>query len=243
MQFDPQEMARVAAASARRLDLYAGIHKALRAFLTDTLLTVGRTDATEPAELSAALEQLESLLVFCEHHVAHENTFMHPAIEARAPGRSAVVADDHEHHLAHIAQLRQAAEVVRRAEHDQRAALLQALYRRLALFVADNFVHMEQEEAAHNAALWAHYSDEELMAVHEALVGSIPPAEMMQVLRWMVPHLPPADRVGLMRDLQANAPAPAFQAALDTVQPHLSTREWQQLTRALGLPAVPGLAR
>ena len=33
----------------------------------------------------------------------------------------------------------------------------------LALFIADNFQHMHVEETAHNAVLWARYTDAELM--------------------------------------------------------------------------------
>lgn len=242
MLITPHEMAQVAAADTGRLDLYAPIHKALRAFMADTLLALGRTDAEDGAALAGTLERLEALLVFCEHHIEHENAFMHPAIEARAPGHSATVASEHRQHQAHIDWLRQAADRVRHTAPGQRAAPLQALYRQLALFVADNFVHMHQEETDHNAILWAHYSDAELAALHDTLVASIPPAEMLVVLRWMVPNLPPAERAALMGDLQAHAPAPAFEAALDAIRPHLRTPEWHALTRALGLPAVPGLA-
>jgi hypothetical protein len=45
MKIDTHEMRQVAAAQAPRMDLYAGIHKALRALMADTLLAVGRMDS------------------------------------------------------------------------------------------------------------------------------------------------------------------------------------------------------
>lgn len=241
MNIDLHERTHVAAADAQRLDLYAPIHKALRAYMSDTLLALGRADATDAQTVDAAIQQLDALLVFCEQHIVHEDTFMHPAIEARAPGHSATVAEDHTQHRVHIDELRQLARAVEASRGPRRSGLLLALYRQFALFMADNLVHMHREETAHNAALWAHYSDPELAAVHDALVSSIPPDEMMTVLRWMVPNLPQSERIALLRELQTQAPAPAFEAALQTVQPHLSTPNWHGLTRALGLPTVPGL--
>jgi hypothetical protein len=243
MQFDIQEMIQLAATQTPRLDMYVAIHKAIRALMCDTLLAVGRADPQDDTELAPALDKVDELLTFCEHHVFHENTFVHPAIEARAPGMSDAVTAEHDAHLAHINTLRLATLAVRRAPAAQRDAMTLALYRQLALFVADNFQHMHVEETAHNHALWQHYSDAELHATHQALVASIPPEEMMFTLRWMVPHMNAGERTMMMTDMQANAPAPAFAAAIDVVRPHLNASEWAKLARPLGLAPVPGLVR
>ena len=97
------------------------------------------------------------------------------------------------------------------------------------------------EETAHNAVLWARYTDAELVDIHNALVASIPPADMMFSLRWLVPSMNPTERAALLRDMQAHAPEPAFAAALDVVRPHLTPNDWAKLCRALELPPVPGL--
>ena len=112
----------------------------------------------------------------------------------------------------------------------------------LMAFIADNFRHMDVEETAHNALLWARYTDAELVTLHDRLVGSIAPAEMLLVMRWMVPFMNPVERMHVLGDMRAKAPPPAFQAVLDTVRPHLTTAEWGKLARALALPAAPGLA-
>ena len=88
---------------------------------------------------------------------------------------------------------------------------------------------MYVEETAHNAVLWARYTDAELIDIHNALVASIPPEEMMFAVRWMAPFLNPAERAAMLGDMRAQAPAPAFAAALEVVRPHLSEREWAKL--------------
>lgn len=242
MKIDTQEMRQVAAAQAPRMDLYAGIHKALRALMADTLLAVGRMDCEDELEMAQTTQRVVELLDFCFSHLSHENEFIHAAMEARAPGSSAAAAHDHEEHEQHIASLRKAVETLRASPAAGRAPRSRELYRALALFVAGNFEHMNAEETAHNAVLWARYTDAELMEIHGALLASIPTHEMMFALRWMVPFMNPAERAGMLADMQAHAPAPAFAAAIATVRPHLTQREWDKLARCLRIPVESGLA-
>ena len=241
MKIDPREVAELACAQhgAPRLDMYAGIHKALRAFMADTLLGLGRLDVDDDLELSQGGERVLQLLDFCRAHLQHENDFVHPAMEARAPGSSSGVASEHAGHESDIDALAASVAQLRACPPAARPAAAQALYRQLALFVAHNFEHMHTEETQHNQVLWAHYSDAELMALHNALVASIPAPDMALVLRWLVPFMAPAERLALLTDMRAHAPAPAFAAALDTVQPHLTGAEWHKLVRDLGMAAAP----
>lgn len=242
MNIHPQEMTQLAAAQpAPRLDLYAGIHKALRALMTDTLLAVGRMDTGDDLELAATTQRVRELLDLCASHLAHENQFIHAAMEARAPGASDLIAHEHEEHGQHIASLGGLVGALLSSPLAGRAGLALELYRQLALFIADNFQHMHVEETVHNAVLWSRYTDAELADLHGALVASIPPEEMMYTLRWLVPFMNPAERQAMMGEMQAHAPAPAFAAAMDRVRPHLSDAEWAKLTRGLGLAAAPGL--
>lgn len=242
MQITSQELARVAAAEAPRIDMYSGIHKALRAAMADTLLALGRMDADDAEELAQVTDRVLQLLGMCGSHLAHENAFVHAAIEARAPGASDAVAHEHEEHARQIVALSDQVASLRLAAPAQRPAAALSLYRALSLFVAENLQHMHVEETAHNSVLWARYTDAELTAIHDALLASIPPGEMMVAVRWLVPSMNPAERFHLLADIRAKAPAPVFQAILDTVQPHLTQREWAKLARALDIAPVPGLA-
>ncbi|MFL6661354.1 MAG: hemerythrin domain-containing protein [Rhizobacter sp.] len=218
-----------------RHNLYAPIHKALRLFMTDTLVRVGRLDVDDPAEMAATLGQVDALREIAASHLAHENDFVHPAIEARQPGTAERIAGEHVEHLQAIDALGEDLRQLRAADGPARPAAAMRLYRHLALFVADNFQHMHFEETVHNAALWAHYDDAELKALHDRLLASIPPAETMLVLRWMVPALSPAERAGLVGELMAVLPPPALQAVLRTVRPHLDDAGWGKLARAVGI--------
>jgi hypothetical protein len=240
MKIDSRELERLAAAQPR-LDLYGGIHKAVRACMADALLALGRADLDDDGALADASGRVIGLLDLCTGHLQHENDFVHRAIEERAAGASAAVERDHVEHGEHIAQLRAATQALQAAPAGARSALGQLLYRELSVFMAENLRHMHVEETAHNAVLWARYTDAELAAIHDALVASIPPQEMMAIARWLVPSLNPAERLALLADMRAKAPPEAFEAMLEGVRPHLQAHEWARLARELGRPVVPGL--
>ena len=73
MQIDPKELSHVAAAAtAPRFDMYSGIHKALRAFMADTLVAVGRMDFTDDLELAETTERVLVLAELLAGHVAQD---------------------------------------------------------------------------------------------------------------------------------------------------------------------------
>jgi hypothetical protein len=237
MNIDPREMRQVAAVSEPRVDLYVGIHKALRALMADNLLALGRMDCDDDLELAQVTQRLLQLLEICRSHLQHENDFVHAALEARAAGSSAQIAHEHEEHVQAIHALARQTTALLQCDPARRAEGTLALYRALSVFIAHNFEHMHVEETAHNAVLWARYTDAELEQIHGALVASIPPEEMMFIVRWMVPYMNPRERIVMLSDMRAHAPAPAFAAVLDVVRPHLTEREWAKLGAGLGLPA------
>ncbi|MBP8138650.1 MAG: hemerythrin domain-containing protein [Alicycliphilus sp.] len=236
MQCNPQELTALAQAEAApRMDMYASIHKALRAYMSDTLIGMGRLDTEDDLELAQACMRVRQLLDFCRSHLQHENGFVHPAMERHAPGSAAAIAQEHAGHEQAIAGLAETTAALLTCPRARRAPVAHALYQQLALFVAHNFEHMHVEETVHNAVLWAHYSDADLAAIEGALVASIPPDEMQVVLRWMLPHMAPAERAAMLDGMRSHAPAPVFEGALQIVRPHLSDVEWAKLARALGL--------
>jgi len=216
--------------SSPRHDLYAFIHKGLRAFMAHTLVRVGRLDPHDADDVAEAAEEVRALLDICDLHLHHENRFVHRAMEARRPGSSAEIADEHQDHEEAIGGLRT---LLQRVPGSDEGA--HALYHALAAFVAHNLEHMEKEETVHNAVLWACYSDEEILAIENELRASIAPQEMHLALRWMLPHMNPAERAAMLRGMRQAAPAEAFEGVLGLVRPLLGGRDWRKLSAALAL--------
>src|SRR5690606_232594 len=213
-----------------RFDMYMQIHKGLRTAMAETLLAVGRMDWLEREERDATLGRLAGLLALCRSHLEHENQFVHTAIERRLPGAAGQTEADHLEHVAAIDQLRRRIDALRQAAGDAAGAAALTLYRELAVFVAENFLHMQVEESRNNASLWSAYTDEELVEIHDALVASIPAEEMSYLLGLMLPALAPVERTQMMLGMKAGMPAEAFSGVLEVVRQVLSDRDWAKLS-------------
>lgn len=220
-------------AAPPRHDIYAFIHKGLRAALTDALLAVGRLDSGDPVEVSQAVAGVRDLLEFCRDHLETENAFVHTAMEARRPGSTRRIGAEHVEHAAAIAALQGQVEALARSPAASRGAIAARLYRDLARFVGDNFVHMYVEEVEHNRVLWAIYSDTELCALESEIKAHLPPAAMLRALRWMLPAMTPAERGGMLRAMREGAPAPVFGGVLSLARDHVDERGWRKLEAAL----------
>src|SRR5512139_1463744 len=110
--------------NAPRYDIYAFIHKGLRAFMAHTLLRVGRLDPHDDAEVAEVSAEVNALLDICRGHVHHENDVIHTAMEARQPGSSQHTAGEHVEHERAIEAMRSLAQRLRGSDD-----ATQALYR------------------------------------------------------------------------------------------------------------------
>ena len=221
-----------------RYELYRPIHKALRAFMCDTLSVVGRMDTNDEHDVSAALEQVRTLLSVLTIHLEDENRFVHAAMEARRPGSAAHTSRDHVEHECALGEFKRMTDDIEQAAGAQRAALALNLYARLALFVAENLEHMHVEERDNMAVLWAEYSDEELAHIEHAIVASVPPAMMGVAARWFMAGLNHAERVGWFQGMRRGAPPVVFEGMLAIARGNLTARDWAKLASALALPAA-----
>jgi iron-sulfur cluster repair protein YtfE (RIC family) len=225
-------------AATDRYNIYVMIHKGLRAWMSDVLTTVGRMDPRDAADVSIGLDAVRGLLAGCESHLVHEDTYLHPAIEARCHGGASATVRDHDHHRRSLIELEAAVQAVERTVGADRDGAAQRLYRQLALFIAENFEHMHREETENHAVLVAHYTEAEIFALEQTIVGSLTPEQKMATMRWMVPSTAPHERALLLSGMRLNAPRPAFEAVLGLVRPLLSARELAKLDTAIG-PTAP----
>lgn len=224
---------RVSGTSADRYDSYLFIHKALRALMADTLVRLGSMDPTDDADTHAVLEQVRQAIALGECHLEKEENFVHPAMEARAPGSTRRASFDHASHTAAFAKILAACREVETSQGAVRAGRALCLYRRFALLVAEDFVHMNAEETENNAVLWATHTDEEIHALAARLVASIAPETLSKYLRWMLTANAPRDRVNILSGIQERMPRPGFSRLLEAVLPNLRDADRTKLLAAL----------
>jgi hypothetical protein len=213
-----------------RYNFYYVIHKALRFGHCRMLAAIGSNDFTNEPATRVLLDELRGLIVLGRSHLEGENREIHAALEARLPGASAHAADDHGHHEQSFAELESLIRAVEVALPERRPLAGRALYRRYALFAADDMEHMHEEETDLLMALHRAFTDEELHAIEGRIVSAIPPAKMMAYGRLMMPALSHPERVALLTKMQGGMPAAAFQALLaESVKPSLPAEDYSAI--------------
>jgi len=222
-----------ASAQPARYNIYNVIHKALRAFMADTLLKVGRMDVTDDGERSETIAQLRALLALCTSHLQHENGFVHPALEQARRGGAALTTADHEHHQLAIAGLQGEAARFEAAAAERRPLLAKTLYLSLSAFVAGNFTHMITEEVGNHATLIEAFDEAEVLALEQRLVASLSAEEKFAAMSWMIPHINASERAFLLGGMKRHAPREVFEAVLGLARDSLSQRDFYKLERAL----------
>jgi hypothetical protein len=221
-----------------RHDVYGLIHKGLRSFMLDTLARLGRADVSAVNSFSAVVAQTRTLLGVMHEHLRHENTFLHPALEARSPGSASATAMDHAEHEQAFVELDSLLRSVEQAFSAGSAAELEALFKQLYLslssFVAENLAHMYREETETTQLLWQLYSDDELREIEGRIVASESPQELALTLRWMLPSVTPRERLGLLGGARQGLPPEAFQGVMRLAEEVLDPVDYRQLAGALG---------
>jgi hypothetical protein len=206
--------------------------------MSNALLGVGGLDTQDDGEIRRVLADVRELTKLSRSHLRHENEHMHPALETRAPGSSAVTTEDHAHHEASIDDIDSLASALEMSSRAARDELQRRLYDALGIFVGENLEHMHVEETDNMSVLWATYTDMELHEIEQRLIAAVPSEEMAIFLRWMIAASSPAERAGMLSDMRANAPPFVFQGAYQIAERALSRRDFEKLSNALGVAAA-----
>ena len=226
----------ITTAQSGRFAIYTGVHKGLRQSLSNTLVTVGRTDANDAESVAAAVSSVRALLDLCKGHLHGENQYIHTAMEARRPGSTRGTASEHVNHEGSFETLSADVLAVERSTGRDRETALGVLYHRLGFFVAANLEHMFEEETYNQAVLWDAYSDEELRGIQSAIVAAHSPEEVSNMLRTMLPALSPAERVGFLAGARQAMPPEAFKNLLEFTVSLLDEVNAGKLRAALEAP-------
>lgn len=245
---DPQKPntpsgAPMTAPAERHHALQGAVHKALRAWIFDTLLRVGRVDVADAADLACTLDQVELLLAQLSNRSRLAGGLIEAsAIAAGRPDGTRGAANADAEHLQSIAALQDEVMTLREAPPQERAARTQRLYRHLARFAARELEQMHVQESAKSDAACALSGDTPLEALHDGSSARLESTLASGMAGWMACALSPQELAGLLGKLQRKAPPEAVRVVLVAVRRNLDGARWSRLARALGLPPVPGRA-
>lgn len=215
-----------------RYNIYTLIHKGLRASMCQNLADLGRLDDSDTDAVNAQLDVTENLLHFCQGHLQHENEFIH-AVICELSASPLKTADDHLEHEREIHSLLEQIAQTKALVAQERAAALQHLYAEFSLFVAENFTHMRVEETHNAELLWEYFSDHEIHAIEQRIVGSLTPEDNLRALLMMLPNIRHSERIQLLSGFRQAVPIDVFLMTLGLLKPLLNTKDWLKLNRDL----------
>jgi hypothetical protein len=217
------------------VDLYRDIHKAIRTELFAVTTEAGRLDPSQGIARAALATQVRDVVAFLVAHAEHEDRAIQPTLESRLPDLAERVEVDHLTLEARMDDLVAMAEESAALTVPDAGARMHRLYLELASFTSDYLAHQDVEERVIMPALEAAVGVEEVVLIHQAIVGSIPPDEMARSLSLMLPAMNVDDRVEMLGGMRAGAPAEVFDGVWSLARSVLDPTDVTALARRLDL--------
>jgi hypothetical protein len=226
--------AETAALEAVEVDIYRDVHKGIRSELFAVTLDAGRVDPHDDEAVGAVAGRWGSLVKLLVEHARHEEDFVQPVVEQFAPLYAAEILESHARLEGQMAQLELLADRAGEACAAQRRLFTHRLYLGLASFTAAYLEHQEFEEFEVMVMLSQHVSAEDLRAIDDAIVASIPPEMMAQSLPIMVASMNIEDQSELFGAARMSAPPEVFAGMMGLAGSVLEPARFDALTRRLG---------
>ena len=111
------------------------------------------------------------------------------------------------------------------------------LYLELADFTGTYLLHQDVEERIVLPALRTAIGPREILAIHGAIIASIPPDQMARSLAFMLPAMNIDGRAELLAGMRAGAPPQVFEGVWGLAASVLTPADHAALAVRLGLPS------
>jgi hypothetical protein len=216
-------------------DMYRDIHKGIRGELFRVTTLAGNLDPGERCSRERLAEDVRGLFSLLVKHAEHEDEFVQGHIEVHAPFFAEVVAADHVRLEAQMVDIQGRVERAAAAPPAEQRGRVHHAYLELASFTSSYLEHQDFEERKVMPALAAVMGVDEIIAIDQAIVASIPPDLMAWSLGFMLPAMNIDDRAELLGGMQAGAPPEVFAGVWALAGSMLTPADYQALGRRLGI--------
>lgn len=215
-------------------DFYRQIHKGIRQAMFHATLRAGSLDIGDVDAVDSFLAAQRSLLALLHTHHHHEDVFVQPLLEQHASVLAVEIAAQHGDVEDAMARLEQRGRRLATIGRPGRAGAALNLYLDLSRLASVYLAHQLVEETKVMPALRAAVPTDELVAVEMAIRGSLPPEEMAEVMTYMLPAMDVEERAEMLGGM-AMAPPEIFAIFRAAAQSALSTADWAQVARRIGI--------
>lgn len=182
-------------------------HKYVSAALNDVERLIAKADFRQLQEVTSVNEAFQELKEMLQGHAQYENERLHLLLKNRHSIAHAHAEEDHAHQDAQLIEIQELIDSIFQAASDQeKVSMGYKLYLTYRKFVADNLIHLHEEETMILPELQRLYTDEELRQVEAQTYAAMTPEEMVGMMQVLFPHMNPTDRRAFLSDIQALEP-------------------------------------
>ena len=216
-------------------DLYRDIHKGIRAELFALTGAAGRVDPADCGARADLAQHVSTVVDWLVMHAEHEDAHMQPTLERVAPDLAPRVTGDHAALEARMVDVRALAFESVDAPAFELRGRIHTLYLELASFTSDYLAHQDLEEREVMPILDRKLAFEELLVIHQSIIGSIPPPELAKGLARMLPAMNIDDRTELLGGMRMSAPPEVFSGVWSLAGSVLEPSDLRDLAQRLGV--------
>ncbi|KIL38174.1 hypothetical protein SD70_27990 [Gordoniibacillus kamchatkensis] len=218
-----------------RFDLYAPVHKGIRAALSGLCYQAGSVDSMDDERVNAFVEEFKRVIVILHAHSRDEDTHINESYEKYAPE---TLRELEEEHTGLEQKLEELVELVNQLESGkqnpgQQEKIWYQIGKDLNRFTAEYFMHLQREEGPGMKALWEHLTDDQLKVISMNIRSSIPPQAMMIFMHYIIPAISHQERVVMLSDMKSVAPREFYEEVVRIAENRLEPQSLSELKSAL----------
>jgi hypothetical protein len=218
----------------KRFDIFCQVHKALKAMLYDTALSLQLTDFSAEEETGSALDKLHVTLSLLENHATQEEKFILAYVHRFDAKLVDAFRSEHRKEAAMSEKLKELVTAYRTAvsdtERTEAGEMLLCFYNE---FVCFHLVHMSCEESSLNKLLWNEMSDHQILQLTRLILNNIPCDIRMIQDHWMFKSISNAEIVQWMSKVKDYATDEIFFSLLQIAERILPQHRWIKVKEAL----------
>jgi len=206
-------------------------HKYVSAALNDLERLIAKTNfrnSQEIARVNIAFHELTEMLT---GHAEYENERLHTLLKNKRSKIHEHAQADHAHQDEQLLEIQRMIDSVSKtSSDDEKVALGYRLYLSYRKFVADNLIHLHEEETMILPELQRLYTDEELKQVEAQTYRTMTAEEMVHMMQILFPHMNPSDRAAFLSDIHEVDPD-KFTIVWPAIAPMLDRQEQSNLVQ------------
>lgn len=210
-------------------------HKYVSHCLNTLERLIAKTDFTIPEEVKHVQVEFDKLKQMLEGHAQYENDCLHILLTKKQSLVPEHILTEHQNLDSEFDAIQTKINAISAgATQEEKIEAGYQLYLWYRKFVAENLVHLHEEETLILPELQRLYTDDELRAVEVKNYNYMSTEELTNMMEELFSHMNPSDRIVFLNDIKA-CDSVKFEAAWNGIQSKIAAKERADIIKKLNL--------